>query len=72
MFVRHTLTQSTSETSNAQSKKSSFNYGHSVVIDKVEIDRQPPRKDIEEGLFKNCLQEKGINPANISQPIEKR
>jgi hypothetical protein len=58
MFVKCTFTQSCSEGSNFQSKKSSFNYGQSVVIDKVEIERPMPKREPEEAVFKNCLQEK--------------
>lgn len=35
MFVKCTFTQSCSETSHINSKKSSFNYGQSLVIDRV-------------------------------------
>lgn len=42
MFVKCTFTQSCSDTSQIHSKKSSFNYGQSLVIDKVQIERKAP------------------------------
>lgn len=62
MFVKYTHTQSHSD-SNAHSKKSSFNYGHSVVIDKIEVDKG---NKIEDCLSKHCLQEKASDGANIA------
>jgi hypothetical protein len=46
MFVNYTYTQSCFENSNIHSKKNSVSYGQSFVIDKVEIDRNIPRREI--------------------------
>jgi hypothetical protein len=57
MFVNYVYTQSCSDSS--YSKKSSFNYGHSLVLDRVELDRNRQED-------KQCLQEKGNETANIA------